>query len=1068
MNTPLESSALQAFKQGRTLVFPTTQAAEFWQRRLLRVSGVGAIRRSQVLAWDSFVRTYLCVDEHKTDSLDNLSAPPPAHITPALRLLFLHTHLHNIPVSGLFPHASPLLTQAQRGTAEQSGNLAQSEKQTQSKNRAQSVELSPATFMPILPRLPRFIRAMAEQGATPLLATWQLLERSYQEFLQTHNLIEPSWAVYESSYQVALQTSKGAFSFFFPEAMRDFESLHPIMAHMGAHIQVFYTPDKSGEAANAIDATNASNTSNATSSAENHCTVYQSNHGREELWWVMSSIQQLLAQGVSQNDIAITLPQYEVWKEEVQDIADLLNIPITLTERSRLASSALGNLFVLLQRAVDKDFHIEELEKLFFCRAIPWKLAKELRLCIRELKESGVLSLSFDGGSSHAWENPFKIRYRSSHKDISEDEVQRVVQLLRSFFLQARDVVRSVTVKDLIQNIDDFYGNWLEFDKPTAGSAFDGASESLRSEQAVADLRRSKYMITTALQSLEAAYELKDTQQDLHITPYQFMVQLLSLASNSQPKVQGIRVAPYGDSVGVVPAHHFIPGASQSALGGIVQDKTDTLLGLSKEDTNSYANSMMHMYMQAGQRVYFSSSHKGFQDDEILYLPLAQFQQPLPEPVKPDILVQEQQLWWNFADQADTITPEATPKNVATPEAPEGATGFSAPEGTAKQLPPQIESSLLLQGLEYAWRTAFSKKQLNLTTMPIPEGELHNRVHARIPQVHTKPSVLNDGSAQGSTADWKAAHYRLSASAIDAFNACGFRYLFERLLGLDEVSQSVDIRSAMVEGNLLHRALELVLQRHFQEGGICYSEFAEVQATDSRITQALEQAVEENWGGHIPNYLKKELGLHGASLVQLALRTLAQRLPAYRPLFLEKELAITMQGIGSGEETPLRACSLYGIIDNLSISGDLLALIDYKRSGSSLSTITSIHKDGPEGSVQIPMYLSLLDSHENLHAEDSLILAGYYTLVKGEFKTVIAEKLYKMRGLEVDDDYFKNPNMQIVALKNRLRLVISRMITALDTGDFRVDSAYQGKEMPEHHCKSCLLRSVCRTRYVVE
>lgn len=1070
----LEASVVENFQRGRILIFPTSQAADFWQRRILSLIPGGALRQDRILSWSSFVRAYL------SSPGDNEFEP----VTPALRLLFLYTQLADFSLETLFVPTS----------LREKGFL-------ESRQSGSGIDI----LLSVLPRLPRFVRAIEanNQGlngqdsyahAPTLVARWKELEVRYLSFLHSHRMVEPSWAPFirGKAFTITEDEYKDmGFTLYFSEIIQDFDAIHEVVQGLEVDFQAPETEQFFPELG---------------SSSEGELSpgyrVYQSNHGRDELWWVISSVQQLLLQGVPTADITITLPQYDLWKEELQESAELLGVPITLTKRHLLGDSPLGRLCSLLSRAVEHDFYINDVENLFFHGAFPWKGIEELRPIIQDLRESGVVSLSFDGEDESAWIRPFKLRYKERYKQVTEEVLaekkssadllaETAVQQLQSFFTLAKEIIQAPTVELLMERLHTLYYKWLHvepYDRRVDEDTplMEGPSISRQNRLAVDQLCQ-------AMKDGIALIEEEDKESllpKLAVTPFRILLKLTSITSCNPPKVRGVRVAPYGESAGIVSPYHFIPGASQGALGKVEQERIDQFLRintkqkipqgtaqqpgshttqetgfqsnqpLAQHAEQPYSEKLAQIYTISGGEVTFSSSHRGFAGAEILYLPFARFKEALPEPPAPDILMQEEALWRSLSD----------------------TTGV-------------IESSLLKDGLSYGGQTAFGERVLNLTTMPLIDTALFKEINGRVPKVLGEAAVVREhnlGNASGSIdtsenpANAPVAEtigaatetpanepmYRFSASSMDLFNKCGFKYLFERLIKVPELNSSMVMRSARVEGDILHRALELLLKEHFSNGGTCYGELSSIDIQDPRISQALDQAVEENWGGHIPNYLRRELGYRGVTHIHNAILYLAEEFSEFRPHSLEGSFSRVVT-----KEDPLYKDKPYGFagkIDNLSIAGDELALIDYKRSAASLSSVKDIHELGPEGSVQIPTYLALLEVVKGLHIKDSLVWAGYYSFTakasgQTPHRRVISPSLRKPTDFEPpSEQYLKSVEEQMERMDQRLFQSSNRMIDALDNGDFRINAANPSGEIPEDHCTNCTLRTLCRTRYVVE
>ncbi len=939
MMNHFEQSILEAWNKGHTIILPSSNSVTFWQRRLLTLTQRGAIRRSRVISWASFKRKYLLPDEEYME------------ITPALRLLFISSLIQKTSSEQLFP-----------GGSSSSGG---------------ATELDYLTRL--LPHLPRLIEKFSSIGGSPFLEPWRYISQEYRQFLRTTKCVEPSWAPFFSQNLCINQCNEG-FSLFIPEVLRDFESLYPIIQRSQVEFSLYYGEQLIG-GSNRV--------------------VYQSNHGRAELTWVVGKVGALLREGTSVDDIVITLPQYNDWKDELAEACELIGVPLSFQQPQQLVSTSFCRVLSMVQGCVDQDFHIQELEKLFFFHAIPWADLSLYRYLVRELRGAWVISASFDGDNSYAWEQPLKRRLTSGDFFETKEELNAGVEKLKRFFTMTKELVRSRTVADLAAHLDQ----WVSFiGDPQNRKGSEASIKSEHIDEFFGQYRQSVLMVVRSLQDGVTCSAL-DERQGFAISPYRMLLKLLQEESTPAPFSPGVKVYAYGESVGITPEYHFIPGASQGVLGTVVQDSLLATLGGVEDEDVPYADKVAQLYMSGGSNLYFSSSHRTFSGDEILYLPLAKYQEPLPSQEYQNQLILEESHW------ADTTR------------------GL-----------PQIMSPLLHKGLTYSKATGFLSSGLNITKEIIPQGDLLDAISQRIPH--------QEGT------------YKLSASTIDAYNRCGFFYLFQRILRLQEPDQPLELRMANTEGKILHRAVELIFT-YARDQELTYKELAESEDIESRIGSALAQSVDEVQQGDIPNYLRREIGLRGVSTVRTAIDYFGSEFGDYTPQAIEQNLS-TILDTGEGN------VSLMGFVDNISLCQNSAIIVDYKRSGSSLSSIISIHKDGPEGSVQIPLYLVLFeDSNDTTHFDD-IASCGYYIFVDGAYKKVVGENL-RLRGeLPVDSDYGENPSQQIERLRIRLVGLVRHMVRALQGGDFRVNSSNPEEMIPEKNCQRCQLRSLCRTRYVVE
>ncbi|MBN1686063.1 MAG: hypothetical protein JW852_05385, partial [Spirochaetales bacterium] len=226
----------------------------------------------------------------------------------------------------------------------------------------------------------------------------------------------------------------------------------------------------------------------------------------------------------------------------------------------------------------------------------------------------------------------------------------------------------------------------------------------------------------------EPAARLDDLELD---SPFSLWMTYLAERRYVEPgRGNGIRLYEYRVAAGICPDHHFILGVCQEA-SAVRQPAYPYLpLNMVGEDVQAqgdFTESFFRLYERSGRNVAFSGSKESF-DGPVT--PVRRFTYADPPAVENDLYASEIRFWAG----ADPLLPRVHRQQLA--------------------------------GLEYMASTGLREKGLDLTEQPLTRVALAGRISGRLTG---SKGVL-----------------RISPSNLDIWRHCRFRYLLQRVLGIEE------------------------------------------------------------------------------------------------------------------------------------------------------------------------------------------------------------------------------------------------------------------------------------------
>ncbi len=475
-----------------------------------------------------------------------------------------------------------------------------------------------------------------------------------------------------------------------------------------------------------------------------------------------------------------------------------------------------------------------------------------------------------------------------------------------------------------------------------------------------------------ALDTLDDLEEARAGVDELPASPFRLWLRFLADTRYGRPVAEaGVNTYGYGVSAGIRPAHHFVIGASQAATRWVVKklpglgSHEEAALGEMEHDLS---DTRLALYVLSGGEVSFSFARRGFQASHlppgffVAARAVREAQNPAPHP---DAL--EERLW------LDGPAPEAAP------------------------------SPLQQAGFRRALRTALAPKGLDLTRSPLTRPDLLARILDRL----RDPQGL----------------LGVSPTSLQLFRQCPFRFLLERLLGLEQREASPVAMEPLEFGTLMHRVLQVFHER-VRRLEPQASLLPERRETYRRWLALIVHQVFRFWGQPRPAAPVWRAARRLAG--ELALRFLSrdlEELPGARVVATERFLR---------DPRPEAGLLLRGTIDRISELTDGFLVTDYKTGRAPAGA--RIFGERPD-SFQMPFYVALMRA-----AGLPVRRAAYYAVREARYVWVTGGPRPMADGEAME------------AALGRLELAASEMAFRLRAGDF---TAPRG-------CLSCGQRGVCR------
>lgn len=285
-------------------------------------------------------------------------------------------------------------------------------------------------------------------------------------------------------------------------------------------------------------------------------------------------------------------------------------------------------------------------------------------------------------------------------------------------------------------------------------------------------------------------------------------------------------------------------------------------------------------------------------------------------------------------------------------------------------------------------------------------------------------------------------YFSLSASSIEEYFKCPFRFYAQRALHLSNLpSLDLDI-DAMTKGRLIHKIAELI-----KSEGITELNDEQVDDLVERSRQEVDMSV---YNSSVWNFLKPLYIELTKNFLQFEKEWLAE-FPATETFAVEKKLETR---IGFDEKgmffSPAGSIAFRGVIDRIDRNSDgQYVILDYKSGGAGLTQYGSWLKNGK---LQLALYsLALIEGAMDADKKD--VVGAFYYVMKN---------LERTKGFVTNDanpDFLKPKKMSkedLTDLLDQTRELVGNMILDMKKG------AFSPKPHDDKYCDNCDWNKICR------
>ncbi len=555
--------------EGTRFVFPSQVAADFRLRRALSSGTVRALRKERFCSWDTF----------KEKSFDEARKERP--VNGALRMLFAAALLEENSVS-----RPPLFT---RLVPAEFADLSRSYR---------------SLLVGMLPRLEGFGKELDAHDARgffppPFLADIDFLADRYRNFLSERGLFEPGSSIPEP------EPLPGHSFIFFPEVIEDYGEYASVLSRC-SWVTVLTTEQLSRE------------------EEANRPSLLRFPGAGAELARLMEEITRLLREGEDPEEIAITLPDRDEWRERLAAAAANRSIKLRFRGGDPLSESVPGRFLRALWETVSGDWELEQTGRLLLDRGVPWRGDDLLRMIVRFGRDY------YCHRGARRWEERLR---KADRPELAArfEKLREGISLLTeaSSFALLRERIQPFLQTHLDSDA------WSDADMPVLQRCLESLGDLVEAEAAAGPCE------VGAVFPLWLSY--LETKQYVR-----------------RQEKSGIAVYNYRVSAGISPRHHFLPGCGQEKSRVLIRrfpflsEAQKKQLGGSEQDLSA---PFIHLYAFAGSGAKFSFSDEGFGGPDLPPSELIDYELA-PGPVVSADPYSSEALYWRGGRAPEWLWPE--------------------------------------------------------------------------------------------------------------------------------------------------------------------------------------------------------------------------------------------------------------------------------------------------------------------------------------------------------------------------------------------------------------------------
>ena len=752
---------------------------------------------------------------------------------------------------------------------------------------------------------------------------------------------------------------------------------------------------------------------------------------RKELRRTILQIRKLCAQNDSKtgekirwDEVTLNVPDLQTYRPYLERELTKYCVPFVIKAGFPLVQNSAGQVFTEIQNCFNSDFSYESMRSLILDEYIPWKNDKKI------LRENLIIEgnkmrciCGFNEGSEHfdSWEEALSATSNQNNRELE-------------FY---RDLKHDISSICTAKSFDAIVQAWVIFkEKYLEEEEFSKSANDILGR-----------CITTLkeLAKIENEY-CKDENSHLAVSNHYdfFMTELSKKIYTPQSKKTGISVYPYKTSAGAYFPHQFVIDSSQRNLEvqykklGFLNEEKRVALGLAAHDKDSnVSKSFIRLYAADFQNpesekiVHFSYAENSFSGFAICHNALKQEDAKNSGLDKDDFILQEKSYLMGKE------VPQPLKLSKAQKEQLEKFQDFNMPENESEN---EGENE--------------DENSLSETSKIVLEK-------AKFALIENRSKNLSEKERDGKIV--------ITQSDMKEFFPCPRKWIFSKVLSLEEESLDSDLMKTYDMGKINHKILELFMEDYHKSQEplpVCKDGTFEKEHEIFEILKKHAFSAIKDFRG---DYSKSPLS---QKMLESQIEQLAQNILNFLHDFLKPNLGSGPKPNSKTKTLGYGGCRVHGVEKSFSAKNegknynyygavDLLLspstenpnsngwiIIDYKNTKTPSGKDIKVLND-KLGDFQMPMYVSLVKANNDCGAVD---VARFYaikdasTSVAIDINTGDCSELDFVPTMEAfgrySDDFEK-----IVASKN-----------------FAPDFS---KVDRHEDCSKCNFKAVCRRTYEV-
>jgi len=305
--------------------------------------------------------------------------------------------------------------------------------------------------------------------------------------------------------------------------------------------------------------------------------------------------------------------------------------------------------------------------------------------------------------------------------------------------------------------------------------------------------------------------------------------------------------------------------------------------------------------------------------------------------------------------------------------------------------------------------------------------------------------------------------YSVSASSLASYYQCSLKWLFERVLNLENVQIEASLTAENITGMLYHAALNLF-----------FSELKEKnRPLQSPVYAELEPALPENYRLLLENCVESVFS--GEKPLMSALTARLMRAGKKHFCFHLENCIAHFLSFFCGCYITGTEISYQSERENYFLNGKLDLILQAESETSEKEYIIADFKlkrtpargdctgEGENGlsDFQLPMYIALSEENEKINVHNAL----FYSILEFRPEVIIGSITDKFTQITIpkkEDDRILRNSENFDKIMNEFNLKAEKFAKEISTGDFTVFESKYG------NCGDCNFSRICRTVYIID